>query len=70
MTFDQSLRECSIIANEEISFETIVDRFSFCREVCMITFDEVFEEEGKIANDGEIIEIDECKIGRQKYEDA
>ncbi|CAL1688659.1 unnamed protein product [Lasius platythorax] len=69
MIFEQSLRECSIIENEEISSETIADQFSFCREICMIALDEVLEKEGKIEGEkGEIVEIDECKISRRKYQ--
>lgn len=33
ITFQKSIRECSIVENEEISSETIADRFSFCREI-------------------------------------
>jgi len=66
MTFEQSIRESSIVNQQQISRETVADRFSFCREVCMAALDEQFEEEGLLG--GEIVEIDECKIGRQKYE--
>ncbi|CAH2084406.1 unnamed protein product [Euphydryas editha] len=68
MTFEQTKDECSIVENEQVSTETIADRFSFCREVCMVTLDDNFETEGQSGGEGEIIEIDECKIGRRKYE--
>lgn len=68
MSFDQTIRESSIIDGQQISRETVADRFSFCREVCMAALDEEFQEEGLLGGVGEIIEIDECKIGRRKYE--
>lgn len=37
--FEQTIRECSIIDNQQISSETVADRFSFCREICMISLD-------------------------------
>ncbi|XP_043478507.1 uncharacterized protein LOC122508906 [Leptopilina heterotoma] len=66
--FQQTIRESSIVEGQNISSETIADRFSFCREVCMIALDEHFLEEGQIGGVGEIVEIDECKIGRRKFE--
>ncbi|KMQ86603.1 putative transposase-like protein [Lasius niger] len=59
-TFEQTMRESSIIEGQQISRETVADRFSFCREVCMVG--------RQIGGVGEIVEIDECKIGRRKYE--
>jgi len=34
----------------------------------MAALDEQFEGEGLLGGVGEIVEIDECKIGRRKYE--
>lgn len=68
MTFEQTIRESSIVANQRVSRETVADRFSFCREVCMVALDDHFESEGQLGGVGEIIEIDECKIDRRKYE--
>lgn len=34
----------------------------------MISLDISFEEKGKIGSPGVVVEIDECKIGRRKYE--
>jgi len=68
MTFEQTIRESSIIDQQQISRETVADRFSFCREVCMAALDEQFKQEGLLGSIGEVVEIDECKIGRRKYE--
>jgi len=68
MTFEQTIRECSVNDGQQVSRETVADRFSFCREVCMAALDEQFEGEGLLGGVGEIVEIDECKIGRRKYE--
>ncbi|KAK2578847.1 hypothetical protein KPH14_012202 [Odynerus spinipes] len=67
MSFEQTIREPSIISGEMLSKETVSDRFSFCSEVCMVAVDNSFEEDGQLGGDGEIVEIDECKIGRRKY---
>ena len=36
-------------------------------EVCMVWLDEKFEQQGKIRCSGIVIEIDENKIGKRKY---
>jgi len=64
--FDQTIRENSLVEGQQISHETVVDHFYFCREICMITLDERFEEEDRIGDVSEIVEIDECKIGHRK----
>lgn len=68
MTFEQTIRESSVVDGQQISRETVADRFSFCREICMVTLDKRFEKEGLFGDVGEMIEIDECKICRRKYE--
>lgn len=68
LNFEQTIRESSIVEGQEISSETVSDRFSYCREVCMVALDQKFEDEGQIGGVGEIVEIDECKIGRRIYE--
>lgn len=62
------MRESSIIEGQQISLETVADRFSFCQEICMIALDHQFDDEGQIGGVGEIVEIDECKIGCRRYE--
>lgn len=67
-TFEQTLRECSVIEGQSLSSETVADRFSFCREVCLLSLDREFDQEGNIGGDGIVVEVDECKIGRRKYQ--
>lgn len=66
-SFQQTIEECSIFETN-VSNETISDRFSFAREVCMFAMDNSFELSGKIGGVGCIVEIDETKIGKRKYE--
>lgn len=65
---EQTARESSIVNDQSISRETVVDRFSFCREMRMIALDNHFAEEGCIGGIGKIVETDACKIGRREYE--
>ncbi|CAL1671812.1 unnamed protein product [Lasius platythorax] len=67
MTYGQIIRESSIIANKETYRKTVADRLSYCREVCMLALDAEFEEQGLIGGPNEIVEVNECKIGRRKY---
>lgn len=67
-SFEQTLRESSILEGQSVSRETVADRFSFCREVCLLGLDEEFDQEGKIGGDGIVVEVDECKIGRRKFQ--
>jgi transposase-like protein len=65
MTYDDAIRECSI--GSKLSRETVSDRWSYCREICMIALDDKFEASGRIGGPGHVVEVDECKIGRRKY---
>ncbi|XP_071652821.1 uncharacterized protein [Temnothorax longispinosus] len=47
-----------------ISSTTVVDWFSFCREVCAYWADKCSE---KLGGPGRTVEIDEAKIGHRKY---
>lgn len=67
MTYEQIIRESSIITNQQTSRETVADRISYCREDCMLVLDAEFQKEGMIGEPNEIVEIDECKISRRKY---
>lgn len=49
------------------SKETIANWLSYCREVCMTWCDEYFAREGKIGGDKIVVEVDECKVGKRKY---
>jgi transposase-like protein len=64
MDSKQAIRETSM-DGETTSSETVVDWYSFCRQMCMHSLDQQFET--LIGGPGHIVEIDECKIGRTKY---
>ena len=49
------------------SRHTVADWYRYCREVCTIYLDRFYEQEGNIGGPGHIIEVDEMKIGRRKY---
>ena len=65
-SFQQTINEASI-QQSTVSRETVIDVFSYCREVCMAWLDATYHGEGKIGGDGCIVKIDECKIGKRKY---
>ena len=48
-----------------INKNTIVDWFNFCREVCAVYMDQIETE--KIGGVGKVVEIDESKFGKRKY---
>ena len=53
------MRECDIA-----TWSTVVDWFSFCREVC----GEILEKDSSpIGGPGEVVEVDESKFGKRKY---
>jgi len=64
-SYDQAIRETSI--DDQTSPNTVADWYSYCREVCMIAFDEKYEAEGKIGGVGRTVEIDESLVGKRKY---
>jgi len=45
------------VEGQQISRETVADRFSFRREVCMITLAKRFKEESRIGGINEIVEL-------------
>lgn len=58
--------ECSL-DDCDASSRTIADWLSFCREVCINYVEEKFQNEEKLGGPGVVVEIDECKIGKRKY---
>ena len=65
--YEQARSQCHFAENERLSDNTISDWYNYCREVCMISLDELYETNGKIGGAGHIVEIDECKVGKRKY---
>lgn len=68
INFERTINECSIIDSQQISQETVADRLFYCREICMLALDHQLEQEGNFGDVREIVEVDECQIGRRKYE--
>ena len=53
-----------VIHELHISHTTIVDFYNFCREVCSVVLERYSE---PIGGPGKIVEIDESKFGKRKY---
>lgn len=49
----------------EVSENTVVDWFNYCREVCITVLEDTDFE--RIGGDGVVVEIDETKFGKRKY---
>jgi hypothetical protein len=64
-TYKQTITEASL-GNSKLSKTTARDWFSFCREVCMISIGNKIANR-RIGGPDHIVKIDECKIGRRKY---
>ena len=48
-----------------VNKNTVVDWFNFCRELCAVYMDDNASE--KIGGVGKVVEIDESKFGKRKY---
>ena len=48
------------------SSQTIRQWLVYCREVCFVAVDKLFEQEGQLGGDGITVENDETKHGRRK----
>jgi hypothetical protein len=55
------------IDDTETSRPTIVEWINRCRDVCFIWINNHLDAQGLIGGEGKIIEIDEVKIGKRKY---
>ncbi len=69
-TYAQTISNChSILENEteRLSRETICDWYSYLREVSLSALDKLYQEKGQIGGVGRIVEIDESKFGKRKY---
>ena len=57
----------SSLGDHSLSSRTIRDWFSYCREICMISMANKYQQRGKIGGPGHIVQIDECQIGRKYH---
>lgn len=69
MSFEIAQRElCGIDAATVTSHRTIADWYSYCREVIIIYFlDKQTNTPTKIGGPGKVVQIDESKFGKRKY---
>ena len=66
-TYADTIKECSVNPNTVMSCRTVADYFSFCREVCIAAVEEHHGGK-KIGGVGHIVQVDESKLGKRKYE--
>jgi transposase-like protein len=66
MSYKVAIRESSI-EDQSTSDATIASRYSLCQEICMIAPEHRNESERKIGGEARVVEIDESKIGRRKF---
>ena len=68
-SYQQTMQESRFEARHP-SKETVADWYSYClysREVCILTLDTLYEEQGRIGGHGCVLEIDEIKIDKRKH---
>ncbi|KAK7874138.1 hypothetical protein R5R35_004679 [Gryllus longicercus] len=64
-TYEDTVHECS--QGKTLSKRTVAERFSYLRDVCMDAMDRRYIGAPRIGGPNSVLEIDECKIGRRKY---
>ncbi|CAG8712934.1 33433_t:CDS:2, partial [Gigaspora margarita] len=47
-----------------VSVQSMVDWYNFCRDICCVT---LMNQSDKIGGEGKVVEIDESKFGKRKY---
>ncbi|XP_069704275.1 uncharacterized protein [Periplaneta americana] len=67
-SYYQTIRECDEINVPDIAESTIADWFSNLREVCRGSLDRRYNNQPNIGGPNHVVEIDACKIGRNKFE--
>jgi len=69
-SYRQIRNECHSISEteeERLSQETISDWSNYLREVAVVALDSLYFQQGKIGGQGRVVEIDESKFGKRKY---
>ena len=67
-TYDEAIIDCSLQDGKKISRETVSDYYMYCREVCVAGMESLIDAVGKIGGVNHVVQIDETKLGRRKYE--
>ncbi|RLU22757.1 hypothetical protein DMN91_005035 [Ooceraea biroi] len=67
-SYENVRREVRRDDQPSISDETIADMYTFSKEVCMLAFDSLLENRGPLGGPNKIVEIDEMKFGKRKYQ--
>lgn len=66
-SYDRALHECRLDQNEICSRETVADWYSYCRETAAASILDLHQRVGRIGGPGHVVEIDETKIGKRKF---
>ncbi|XP_064479053.1 uncharacterized protein LOC135392266 [Ornithodoros turicata] len=64
--YDTAVIESSF-DGKKTSRETVADWYNYCRELCGNILKTTYSDMGNIGGDGHVVEVDECKIGRRKF---
>ena len=51
-TYAQTIQECRFEEDEHVCEETVSDWYSYCREVCILALDMLYERQGRIGGRG------------------